>query len=409
MKNIILKGYISLILLLSCITAHAQDREDHKTDKYRNYRYSAFTDVLNSVELNNERLKAQRSLMEAKRLEARSVNNLDDPELEFSHMWSKNSNKNGEITLKQSFDFPSAYGARRNYANLRTQQAQEEYDLALKEVLTETQTLCVEIVSLRMQNDYFKMMANDTEKVLGMTSDRLAAGDANILEENNAKFQNIAAKNALQQNLIDLRTAEKRLRNLNGGISIDFSSRSYYEKAELPPFEEIERLWINYAPEIGIVRSELQIAQNDIKVMRRQSLPKVSLGYKHAFESGGEHANGVVAGLSIPIFSGRNTVKRAKAQAEAAASELSGTIIDTRTTVRQLYDKAQMIDSILDDYKAVIDNANSAGLLIKAIEAGQISVVEYYSQLQPLYDTYNTYIELYKEYMTICAQLLMVC
>lgn len=399
-----MKNKIRILLCLAAVvavqTAAAQTAE-HR------YRYAAFTEVLDSVEQNNAELKALRELAYAKALDVRSVNNLDDPEVEFSHMWAKNNAKEGEVSIKQGFDFPSAYAARCTSAKLQTEQAQQEYLTRRKQVLVEAQSLCVELVALRMQNWYLRTAFDDAKKVQEMTQKRLDAGDANILEMNNAKYQFIAANNAYMQNELQMESVQTKLDNLNGGKSLTLAKDNYDYFVELPLFEDVLAYWEECAPELKVAELERRIAEQAVKVSRREALPKISLGYKHAFASGGDRANGVVAGISIPIFKSRNTVKLARAEHMVAESQLASAKIDLRADLKTQYDQAQRMRYILSEYTDVIYTDNAPQLLYKALASGQISLVEYYSQLTPVYENFNTYLEYYREYMTLCAQLLM--
>lgn len=402
-----MKKTIMIALVLTAGALNLNIASAQTSTSLARYSYSAFNEVLDSVEANNAKLKAQRELMEAKSIDARTINNLDDPEVELEHMWAKSDNEL-ELTVSQSFDFPSAYSARRVASGLMKEQARQEYLTARKEILVEAQSLCVSLTALKMQNGYLKSAYDDASRVLELTQRRLDAGDASILELNNAKFQYISANNDLVQNELAISNAQTSLDNLNGGKPLELSADCYEHFIELPSFEEILSYWEEAAPEVKYTDLQKQLAEQNVKVSRRESLPKFALGYKHANAGGGEKANGVVVGVSIPIFQSRGRVKLARAENVVAQSEYASMLVDLRAELKTKYDQATHLIRILTEYQQIIHADNAQDMLYKALTAGQISLVDYYSQLIPVHENFNTYIDFYKQYMTISTELLMV-
>ena len=68
-------------------------------------------EVLASVEANNLELQANRSLVEARSIESRVDNQLENPEVEYVRSWGvpAEAGTSGELVAAQSFDFPTAY------------------------------------------------------------------------------------------------------------------------------------------------------------------------------------------------------------------------------------------------------------------------------------------------------------
>jgi outer membrane protein TolC len=122
----------------------------------------------------------------------------------------------------------------------------------------------------------------------------------------------------------------------------------------------------------------------------------------------GERFNGVVAGVSIPMFGNRNNVKRARAQAAFAESQYRSGMVDTYSNIAELYARTALLGASIDDYRRITENTRSAELLYKAIEAGQISVVEYFAQLAPIYQAELKMTEVERDYRLACAQIMSI-
>lgn len=365
--------------------------------------------VLESVEANNAALAARGRLTDAQSLEARTGNSLENPEVEFGYKWGKPSTlgENGEIGISQGFDFPSTYVYRNRLARSRAEQYGHEYAAYRQQLLLEAQTLCIEIISMRQKERLLMATLKNAENINEMMQRRLEAGDANALEANKAAFELIAARNAFQQCEIEFAAAFNRLENLNGGQATGFDAGEFPSAPVLMPKDDVVEMYRTTSPEILAALSERDAAGHDVRLSRSQSLPRFSAGFRHEWAAG-EKFNGVAVGMSIPLFGNRNNVKRARAQAAYAEVQYQSGLIDMSTELDRLYAEAALLSSTLAEYRKITRGVDSISLLNRAMEAGQISVVEYFAELAPIYDAYLTMIEVERDYHTVCAQINMI-
>lgn len=79
-----------------------------------------YTAVLQEIESNSTTLKALREQAEADKLASRTGIYLDNPEVEFNYLWGDPSvmGNRTDVSVKQSFDFPSAYAYKGKIAKL---------------------------------------------------------------------------------------------------------------------------------------------------------------------------------------------------------------------------------------------------------------------------------------------------
>ena len=121
--------------------------------------------------------------------------------------------------------------------------------------------------------------------------------------------------------------------------------------------------------------------------------------------SGGERFNGFIVGVSIPLFSNRNKVKQAKAEHYAANQRLSGTMKTQTAALHQLWTKAGELKKSVDEYAVVLKQQNSIALLNKAIQAGQLSMVEYFVNVTTFYQSMQNYLQLQNDYQKTLAEM----
>lgn len=367
--------------------------------------------VLEQVEANNASLDARRKLTDAQQVEARMGNSLEDPQVEYVHNWGNPSElgRSGELSLVQEFDFPTLYASRNKLSKLRREQYGYEYDAYRQQVLLEAQSLYIEIAALKEQGDLLRQTMEDSERIAQMFARSVETGDANVLEENKARFELAAARKAYGRNRIELSTAENRMANLNGGVAIEFGEEMIYDTGgSLPALETMAARYELGSPELIGILCEAEVAQQDLKVSRGGSLPKISLGYKFEHASGKERFNGVIVGLSIPIFANRHNVSRAKAQVIYAAAEAEKTRLDLRSSLEQMYAEAELLEATLAEYSDISDRTDAASLLAKALDAGHISVADYYAELRSVTENRLDMVELRRDLALVRARIMMV-
>ena len=59
----------------------------------------------------------------------------------------------------------------------------------------------------------------------------------------------------------------------------------------------------------------------------------------------------------------------------------------------------------MDEYNTVLKSQNNLALLNKAIQTGQISMIEYFVDVTTLYQSMQNYMQLQNEYQKVMAQL----
>ena len=158
-------------------------------------------------------------------------------------------------------------------------------------------------------------------------------------------------------------------------------------------------------PQLLTLKSEQVAARRQLSVNKSKSLPSFELGYRMNTATGGERFNGFLVGISIPLFSNRNNVKQAKAQALYTDLQLESTTTTVESELHQLYNQSVALKTSMDEYNTVLKSQNSLALLNKAIQTGQISMIEYFVDVTTFYQSMQNYMQLQNEYQKVMAQL----
>ena len=158
-------------------------------------------------------------------------------------------------------------------------------------------------------------------------------------------------------------------------------------------------------PNLKSLNSQAEIAGREIRLSRAQSLPKFDLGYRR---NGGneETLNGFVIGLSIPLFENKNTVRRAKTQYEYSNALIEDNTQNLKSNLQQWYEKASALNTSCKAYASILSGQHNIELLNKALAAGQISMIDYFTEIDTLYDSQENYLTVEQDYYITLSQLL---
>lgn len=368
---------------------------------------SGIDNVLKNIESNNKTLKASQQLNESQKLEAKVGNYLPNPTVELNQLWTdKNTGNNvNEFAVVQSFDFPTVYFNKKKLTKTKANASDYLYATTRQQILLKAQLVCNEIIYLRQQQHLLNNRQKNAALLAALYKQRYDNGDANQLEYNKIVLEKINADNASRRNQAALKAQLEQLQALNGGVEINFSDTRFSNLPTLPAFAELENEYINNDPNLKNLSTTAESAQQSIKVSRSLSLPKFDIGYRHNGGSG-EKMNGFRIGMSIPLWENRNTVKQAKAQAEYTAFNFEDNKQIVKATLQDLYLQAEALYVSCSEYAQTLSLQRNENILNKALEAGQISMIEYFVEIALLYDSIQNYLDVEKEYHNIVAQLM---
>ena len=386
------KLYILGLMLLGTLTTRAQ---------------SSIDQVLRSIETNNKSLQANTKMTDAQKLEAQTGKFLANPSVEWEQMWGNRNNPGSEYTLtvKQSLDFPTTYSNKNKLANLKANTIGFQSAAYRQQLLLNAKQTCIEIIYLRKQKSLLDERLANAETMFALYKKRFESGDANQLELNKIQLELLNAQNQSRLNKAALTAAEEQLRNFNGGNPITFDATDYPTGEELINFDQLQAAFMEADPNLKSLTGDQEIANREVKLSRSLTLPKFDVGYKRNAAKDHVASNGFMVGVSIPLFENKNTVKKAKAQAEFATASLEDNRLNLKTNLQQLYQQAEALQISRADYAKVLEQQRNIELLNKALNAGQLSVIDYFTELTTIYDSHQSYLDVEKEYHSILAQL----
>ena len=360
-------------------------------------------EILRSIEQNSPELKSQQQAIHAAQLEVQTLNNLEDPSVEYSPFFAKGVEgvASSELVVKQGFDFPTLYAARKKQGKLQQEALNRQNDRNRREVLLRAKTLCLDLIRLNQEQELLEQRKKNAEELLSLFNERLEKGDANILEVNKIKMERMNVQTEVAQNAAAHRSALQQLLAMNGNLPLEFACSSY---PVLTPVTSYSALYDEVmATDASLLEADAtaRAADKELSVNRQNWLPKLEVAYQRN-TSLGEKSNGFLVGGSIPLFSKRKRTQIARAQAISAQLQRDDVRLKTEANIQSQFNEMQQIHEAMQAYDIPLMH-QTLDLLKQAVTAGQLSIIDYYVEAEGVYRNLQAHMEIENQYQKLMA------
>lgn len=365
----------------------------------------AIDEVLRNIERNNKELQASAKDAEAARMEVQTQNNLEDPSVEYSPFYTKGISgmSSSELVVSQSFDFPTLYAARHSSGKLQKEVVDRQYQVERCELLLSAKNLCLDLIMLNKQQAMLSLRKKNAGDLLTLFDERLKQGDAGVLDINKIKMELMNVQTEVAQNNAAHRTALQKLLAMNGNLPIEFSASEYPQAKAPADYNELYDEVVATDATLQMADASARAAEKNVSVQRQNWLPKLEVGYRRN-TSIDEKSNGFLIGGSLPLFSNRKKNKIARAQAVSARLRLDDVRLQTEADVQSRYNELRQLDEAMRAYDVTL-MTNTLSLLKEAVTEGQISVIDYYTEADNVYNKLMAYYEVENRYQKLLAEI----
>lgn len=362
--------------------------------------------VLDSIEANNTTLKSLRLTADAQKLGNKTSIYLDNPEVEFNYLWGKPGNigSRTDINIKQTFDIPTISGMKSRLANGQNTLIEFQYKADRMNILLEAKQYCIDLVYYNALKRELEMRLQHAETIAGGYKDRLDRGDANRLEYNKIQLNLASVLGELSRVEVERNALLSQLKRLNGGTDIVLNENQYVS-VQLPLnfndwYEEAEQK----NPVLAYIKQEIEVGKSQVSLSKASNWPTFSTGYMSE-KVVGQQYQGFTVGISIPLWENKNRVKQAKVAVSAAESREADRKQQFYSQLQSLYNRANGLKVIAEKYRQSLANVNNTDLLKKALDTGEISLLDYIVEIGLYYTTVNQALEAERDYQKAIAEL----
>jgi len=366
----------------------------------------AYETVLQQIEANNTALEALRKQTEAQKIGSRTGLLPENPEAGFNKLWGRppQIGNRMDISVTQTFDFPTVYKHRSKIADLQNENIELSYGAQRIDILLSAKQACIELVYYNALAKEYAVRLQNAKLIADAYKIQLEQGEANILEHNRAQLNLTSVQIETAQ--IEAQRAElfSRLKQLNGGLPVSFAADAYPVNPLPDNFEEWYSTIEDKNPELQYARQQIEIEAQQVKLARAMGLPKFWVGYIGEINQD-ESSHGITVGLSIPLWENKNRVDEARAQMKSAELSLKDSKVQFYNYLQSQYLKAASLRQNAQKFRRSITENSSEPLLKRALEAGEISLLDYLGEIEYYYEVMNRVLEAERDFELAAAQL----
>ena len=369
------------------------------------YAQRSIDEILRQIESASPEIQAQRELTSALKTEAKTGKYLSNPTVEMENLWGGAERAyNAELTVAQAFDFPTAYASRNKIARMQSSLYDNQQAAFRQQFLLDAELLCIDIIHLTRLDELYRQRLDRAVQMNDVYRKKMESGGANMMEYNKTNIELIDAQTQFDMNTAELQAKRRQLGTLTGNPDDTFADLQYPSRETSSPFEQISQGYLDGNPQIESLKNEVDINQRTVTLNRALSLPQFEVGYRHNFGVEGRY-KGFLVGLSVPLFERKNTVKAAKARVSSSNVQLESARHNLSSEVRRLYDQTLSLQRSIDATRELISNLKALETLDKALDAGQINIIDYLTESAVILQSKERLYQLERDYQAAAAQL----
>lgn len=354
--------------------------------------------LLGQVQQNNLAIKAKQAGVEVQKLEHRLGNNPPNPQFDGAYLWGSPAEigSRKDFSVSQEIEFPSVYHHRKKLAGLLDRQAELGAEQFVLELKLEASALWAELVGLNRQIGQQQKRAEQAQQLASAYEQRLNTGEGNRLDRNKAALYAFQEQQHLEQLKQEKEMLQNSLNLLNGAKPFAVDNLDF-ETVALPVDKES---WIASQLESNPLSQQYaansEVAARELRLYQSQALPSLRAGYMLE-KTSAEKYSGVSLGLSIPLWENRHAVKAARMNEQQMALQQQVFQLQFKAELEQLYRAVELASARVDAFKTELEKLEQAALLKEALDAGQLSLIDYLQELQFNYTAMDQLLQAEKE------------
>lgn len=343
---------------------------------------------------------------EATAVENSMAGNLTDPEIEGEYLLGNHREDNRwSAGVSQSFDWPGVYSSRRRAAEASTRAARLEAAGVFAETQTNVRLALTDYINACRNIDILDDVHVSLDEIME-TMEQHKGDEMSVLDFNKLKIEHGMLMSTL------LTWEDRRLEAIARLKEIAPTEDIAGLLSSLDPVYPIYTLKApaEYVSALGndnrlkALDAQVEAARLEADVARKERLPGFSIGYKHAYEEA-THFNGFTLGLTLPVFSTRNKTAASTARRFAANTALMSMQSTLEAQITSTCMRAKKLKETTDELAEVFETHDNIALLRKALDGGQISTLQFLTEVNYILQTQLDYLDLIYQYNLAMATL----
>lgn len=362
-------------------------------------------DVLKSIEKNNIELQAAQKDIASEVEEIKQSNTVEGLSVEYSPFMRSGipGISSSELIVSQEFDFPTLYGARRLLAKKQHRVLNLEYQTKRRDLLLEAKIKCLDWIQLNQLKNVLADRLEKAQRLSELYQKRFEHGEATILELNKLKMEQMSLHADIAKNEAARQRVYQELLILNGNQPLLLEHLAYPLVMTKFNADSLRTHLLQTDAEVLAAKGYGEAAQQQLNVNKNSWLPRLTIGYRRNTE-GDFISNGVQIGFALPLYTNQHKKKAAQAALEGALLRKANVQMKVTNEWRARQNELEQLRTSLSTYDLIFLR-QSLQTLRKIVEIGEMSLLDYYTEVDKIYEKWQDYINIEHQFQLVYAEL----
>jgi len=329
---------------------------------------------------------------------------LDNPEVGFAYLWGSPTELGNrtDLQISQSFAFPTVYTNKSKLSKAEVEKASQVLASMKINKLLEAKQLWIEKVYLNKELNALSERMAELEQVSAFYQMQYENGEISKLSLNKALLMQATLTAEKDEILAESEIIHSKITHITGNNPVEIMDSMYYLiNMDLQDSVIKESL---KDPLYQAYLSEVDRLNFQKKLTRATGLPKIRTGY-YSETINRVSLKGFQMGVTIPLWENSNKIKHASGEILTAEMEVEKFRSAEVSRIMQFYTRFMTYLKKVELLSEVLEVANDPGLLSFAVETGEISMIEYFYEVELYYRVRHDFLLAEKELHLVEAEL----
>ena len=329
---------------------------------------------------------------------------LENPEIGFAYLWGSPAELGNrtDLLISQSFAFPTVYTNRSKLSEAEVEKASQILASIKIEKLLEAKQLWIEKVYLNKELQVVSERMAQLEQVSSFYQLQYDNGEISKLSMNKSLLLRATLMAERDELLAESEIVQSKINHIAGNNPVEIMDSSYYLIImDLPDSIIKESL---QDPLYQAYLSEVDRLNFQKNLTRATGMPKIRTGY-YSEKMNDISLKGFQLGVTIPLWENSNKIKHASGEILTAEMEADKFRTSEVARIMQFYTRFMTYLKKVEQLSEVLDVANDPGLLSLAVQTGEISMIEYFYEVELYYRVRHDFLLAEKELHLVEAEL----
>ena len=338
--------------------------------------------ILSEIEKNNTTLAALRQKVVTEQKANEMSKALPDPRVGFSNSWGNqpNSVNKQNFSVEQELDWGTVSGLRNKTIKANKSVVEFDYLIERQKILAEADQYLIELIYYNALYEEYAQRVQRAEDLKDLYAKKLKIGDANQLEVNKVKLNAVSNRAEFKKIAVRKEDILNELKRLNGNIPVVCELKQNNCQV-LPMLSDLMKQIETTSPILQKSKQQIEAGKKELQLNKLEGLPNLSIGYVGEIARG-DNTNGFSIGMNIPIWgNSRRKINYQKTVVTLAEMEKKDMELQITATIQKQYAAANHLTQIAKEFRQELSQNEDLSLLDKALNQGQISLIDYINEI----------------------------